>query len=343
MAAVLTVVVVLLAAPLAWRALNAAWAPPIDDLSSSYLPALEARRVRAPFDEGHIDGLERMQPGFVIIGDSMGGRIDPYRLDELSGRPVAPLLRNATGSAAWYLMLKNYVVASRIQPEYVVIFFRDTNLTDPLWRATDFYRETLDPMARDAEPELNAVMAARTTGIWYRAHLAIDEAYQVERARDWLEPAVTSWLSRVVVGNVRRGQFLDEVNAEFALERLRPMRDADLAAAEARDADFDANVESSVLPLMLDLAREHDLQLCFVRVLRRTTEDGEPREESEALTQYVADLRAYVEARGALFFDDRETPEMATIRYSDGDHIHRDELARYTEIFWRRLTAARLP
>lgn len=335
--ALLAVVAATLATPLAWRAVNAAWAPALEDLPASYLPALEARRARRPFDEGHIDGLERMQPGYVIIGDSMGGRIDPRRLDQLSGRPVAPLLRNATGSAAWYLMFKNYVVASDIDPALVIVFFRDTNLTDPLWRATDFYRETLDRMARDQEPALNDVMAARTTGAWHRAHAALDEAYQVERTRAWVEPALLSWLSRVVVGNVRRAEFPDDVNAMFALDRLRPMGQADMAAAEALDTDFDANVETSVLPLMLDLAREHDLRLCFVRVLRRT-EDGQVREQSEALSGYVADLRAYVEARGALFFDDRDDPAMATIAYGDGDHIARGEDERYTELFWQRLS-----
>jgi len=334
--ALLLVAAALLVVPLGWRAVVAAWGPPLADLPRSYLPSLEARRERIAFDAGHIDGLQRMQPGYVIIGDSMGGRIDPARFTQLSDEFIAPLLRNASGSAFWYLALKNYVVGSAISPKLVIFFFRDTNLTDPLWRATGFYRETLDYAALDDEPALDAVMAARMSGPWFRIHGAVDRLYQVEGTRGWIEPALTSWLSRVVVGRLNRTRFLDQVNAAFGLDRLRPIRQADMAAAGQLDTDFEANVDTSVLPLMLSLAREHGLRLCFVRVLRRT-EEGRIREESEALTRYVADLRRYVEARGALFYDDRDDPAMATIRYDDGDHIHRDERVRYTELFWERL------
>jgi hypothetical protein len=322
--------------PLAWRVVDAAWGPAPDDLPPSYLPSLEARRARIPFDAGHIDGLQRMQPGFVVIGDSMGGRIQPERLTQLSDEFVAPLLRNATGSAFWYLAFKNYVVQSGIQPRYVVVFFRDTNLTDPLWRGTGFYRETLDYAAMDAEPALDAVMAARSTGPWHQAHRLAAEIYGTDRARDSLEPALTRWLARVVAGSSNRTRLLEDANARFALEGLRPIPEADMAAVADREADFDAHVESSVLPLFLDLAREHHLHLVFVRVLRRT-EDGRVRAESPALTAYVRDLREYVEAGGATFFDDRDDPEMATIRYDDGDHIAREDRVRYTEYFWARL------
>ena len=78
---------------------------------------------------------------------------------ELTGRPVAPLLQAGSGSAFWYLALKNWVVASGIKPRMVFIFFRDTNLTDVMFRLDEQFRWSLDIVAHDREDELNAVVA----------------------------------------------------------------------------------------------------------------------------------------------------------------------------------------
>ena len=53
----------------------------------------------------------------------MAGRLDVARLTSLTQQNVAPILQNATGSAYWYLVFKNYVVASGIQPKWVIVFF----------------------------------------------------------------------------------------------------------------------------------------------------------------------------------------------------------------------------
>lgn len=336
------VVVLTFLVPFVWRAAVAAWGPPQSTLPTSYLPALEARRERVPFDAGHIEGLARMQPGFVILGDSMAGRIDPVRLTQLSDKFVAPILRNASGSAFWYLAFKNYVLPAKIAPDWVIVFFRDTNLTDPLWRSSGFYRENLDYAASDAEPELNEIMAARTSGAWHRAQAAVDGAYGIDPARGWLEPALTDGLARLVAGEDARATFLGDVNDAFAFEHLRPLNEADMAAAEDKDANFPALVDTSVLPLFTALARAHGIRLAFVRVLRRTT-DGQPRPESETLRRYVADLRRWLEREGAVLFDDRDDPDFATVAYDDGDHIARTDRARYTELFWERLQRVRVP
>ena len=334
------VIAATLAAPLGWRAAYAAWGPAPEALAPSYLPSLEGPRPRVAFDPGVIDGLERMQPGFVIIGDSMAGRIDEHHLAAISGVPVAPIRYAASGPALWYLAVKNWVVPSRIEPRWVVIFFRDTNLTDTLFRIDGPWPDRTDPMALDEEPELDALVAARLQGPWHRAHAAVDAAYGVEGTRRWLEPALSSWVARVVAGNRGRDELVQQVNDAFALERLRPMDEADMQAAADRDADFAANVDSSVVPALLRLARARGLRLCFVRVLRRPV-NGHPPQEPPALQRYIAGLRAYVEAGGGAFIDDRDIPEMAGLVYHDGDHIDRSERPRYTELFYDAIS--RLP
>ena len=56
-----------------------------------YLPAFPGHRSR-PFQAERIPELRQMNPGAVVIGDSMAGtRIDERLLSQLSGVPVAPL------------------------------------------------------------------------------------------------------------------------------------------------------------------------------------------------------------------------------------------------------------
>ena len=264
-----------------------------------------------------------------------GTRIDVARFTELAGRNVAPILGAASGSAYWYLVLENYVVASGIRPRAVFIFFRDTNLTDVTWRLEN--QVNLDPVAHDREEVLNAVVAARVEGRWYRFEDAVEHVYGAQRARQWIEPRLGAAVGEAMVpGRRRRAQFLDAVNARLGLEHLRPMDAADMQSAEDRDADFHRYVDRSVLPLMLREASAHGLTLCFVRVQRRPI-GGRPPYQSPALQRYMRDLRAYVEARGALLRDDTGDPELTLDMYEDGDHIAAASRRRYTEILVNRL------
>lgn len=326
--------------PLLWRVALVMWGPRATDLKPSNLPALESARARYPFDPAPIAELQAARPGTVILGDSMALRIDPDRLAQLSGRPAVPLIRLATGAAHWYLLLKNYVVASGIAPDRIVVFFRDTQLTDPLWRLIGKDRFSTDRYALDREDELNAVVAAHVRNPWFRLHGWIDRAYAVERTRDWVEPAMTASIAHRVAPDQSHDDFVGAMNGMFGLDRLRAFEAADMGEADEASLDFASRVSISTLPLMLELARAHGLHLTFVRVLRRPT-NGEPPRESPRMHRYVVDLRSYVEARGATLLDDREVPELWRLAYDDGDHILDPERPRYTDIFFERITGRR--
>lgn len=326
------------AVPLLWRPVFEAGAPETARATPSYIPALEPARAREPFDPSPREELRAIQPGIVVIGDSMAGRIHKRRLEELAGTPVAPILRNATGSAHWFLIFKNYVVASGHRPRAAIVFFRETNLTDPMFRLGDPYRVNADYLAHDFEPELNAAVASRTQGAWFRVHSAVDRAYGVEQTRRWLEPHVASLPARTVAGSAGAAGLLSGLNTSFALDRLRPAAAADMAAVSGEPLDFERDVQRSVLPAFVSLAREHDITLIFVRVLRRP-ENGRAPAESPALQRYIRDLGAYLQANGAVFRDDRYYPGMAALPYDDGDHISRVAMVPYTELFFEQMAA----
>lgn len=306
-------------------------------LPPTYLPALEGPRVRAPFDANRVPDLQRLQPGYVIIGDSMAGtRVDERRLAELAHVPVAPLLQPGSGSAFWYLALKNWVIASGVKPRMVLIFFRDTNLTDLMFRLDEQYRWALDLAALDREDELDSVIAARL-GPFNRVHRLLDRMLGVEQARLRAEPAIASLpASLMIASRRRRAEFLSQMNDRLGLDHLRPMEAADVQAADPPDLDFTRDVDRSVLPLMLRDASRAGLTLCLVRVQRRPTANRPPP-QSPALRRYVDALRSYLAEHGALFHDDTGDPLLTLDLYADGDHLSRHARQLYTDNLYNRL------
>jgi hypothetical protein len=320
--------------PLGIRAANRLNRAPT--LAPTYLPALEGPRERHAFEAVRVSDLARMNPAFVIIGDSMAGsRIDPDLLGQLTGRLIAPLEFAGSGPAFWYLALKNWVIASGIHPRCVFVFFRDTNLTDVLFRIDSFWSR--DTAAHDREEELNAIVARRRGTAFYRVRSGFDRLYRAADARQWLEPVVDGWPARVLVPYRRqRTAFLNAVNDRFELAHLRPMDAADMQAAEDRDADFDGLLDKSVLPLMLRDAHQAGLTISFIRVQRRPVNGALPY-QSPALLRYLGKLRRYLEANGALYRDDYGDPNETLDMYKDGDHLTLEGRRRYTEAFAARL------
>jgi len=326
----------LLLVPLALRAANGVRRVP--ELAPSYLSSIEGPRERRPFDAGPREAITRQNPGYVVIGDSMAGsRIEPPLLGRLTGQTVFPLFLAGSGSAWWYLALKNWVIASGSHPRRTFIFFRDTNLTDPFFRAEGQYRWSLDLVAHDREDEVNAVLGRRGVGPLYRVRAAVDRVYEVSEARDWIEPAVNDAPGRLMFAYRRpRETFMTQLNERFGLTHLRQMDNADLQANEDREADFDRFVNDSLLPLMLRDAAGANVPLCFVRVQRRP-EGGRPPAQTPAMRRYIEKLRAYLEAHGAMFHDDTGDPQLTLDMYEDGDHLSHDGRFRYTQLFYARL------
>jgi hypothetical protein len=302
-----------------------------------YLPSLEIRRTRRLFDPGMIENLQYGVPRWVFIGDSMlGTRVDPQYLSEIASthdEHVEMVMAPATGPAWWFLAFKNWVVASGVAPRCTFIFFRDTNLTDTMFRLESQYGNILDLVAHEWEPELDRLVAARRRGAWARAYSAVNRAYELDIARAWMEPGIRGWFTRFKYPNPD-AQFTFEARMEesFGLEHLRKDVASDLGALD--EPDFARDLPNSILPDLLRLSHEHQLPVCFVRVQRRPV-NHRPPEQSPALQKYIAELEKWIEANGGMFHDDTGDPEMTLELYEDGDHVANRR--RYTEILRARL------
>jgi hypothetical protein len=323
-------------APLLLPAINRAVADELPGLG--YLPALKLRRPHVAFNPQPIADLQYGKPTWVFIGDSMlGTRIEPLHLGEMSSTHdelVSMLYHAATGPAWWYLAFKNHLIASGLKPRAVFVFFRDTNLTDTLFRLESLYGAALDGVAHEEEHDLNALVAARTHGLWSRLHAAALRAYEYDVAASWLEPGVRRWFVNYRYPDASaRLRFDRSLNERFDLANLRGDVAADLSGANEA-ADFERDLPTSVLPGMVALAKEHGVPLCFVRVQRRPN-GATPPDQSPNLRRYVGDLKAYLAANGMAFHDDWGDPELPESIYADGDHVR--DRRHYTEVFRRRL------
>jgi hypothetical protein len=319
--------------PLGLRAVNAAARPP--GAAPSYIPSVESPRVRGPFDAEAVDSLREAANDVILIGDSMAGtRINPRHLSRLmGGHGAAALFHPGSGPAYWYLTFKNFIVNAGLHPRTVVFFFRDENLTDTLFRV---YPSSLDRVARQREPVLDELLAARTDGPFFEVHRALRRIYQQDRTRAWLEPLIINAPVAWSAGRRARKKLLDSINNQvFTLDALRPMAAADMQAASGEALDFDRNLPTSVLPEVLRLSKSSGIRVAFVRVQRRPTAAGPP-EQPPALKTYVAKLREYLVANGALFHDDWGDPDQPLSIYEDGDHIEREFQRPFTESFFRK-------
>ena len=303
-----------------------------------YLPSLEIRRPHQPFRVEDIEELRFGKPRWVFIGDSMlGTRIDPFYFGRIAGgQPVVFLYHAATGPAWWYLAFKNQLVASGVKPRMTFIFFRDTNLTDTMFRLESQYGRALDEVAAQSEPELDQLVAAHRKGTWYRVHRVVDEVYEADVATSWMEPLLRRWWVRWKDPRQEAVESFEwNLEQVFSVDAIRYDVGADLAQSEVTDVpDFHRDLPVSVLPLIVDLSKQHGLPVCFVRVQRRPV-GNRPPEQSPALQRYVAEMKAWIEASGACFHDDTGDPEMTLDLYEDGDHVA--DRRRYTEIFRKRL------
>src|SRR4029079_12795628 len=111
-----------------------------------------------------------------------------------TGGRTAPLLYAGSGPAGWYLALKNWVIPRHVHPRAVLVFFRDTNLTNVMFRIDATW--SLDTAALDREDELNAVVARRRGTTFYAVRDRFDRLYHAEQTRRLVEPAINEWPAR---------------------------------------------------------------------------------------------------------------------------------------------------
>ena len=307
------------------------------------LPALISHLIpaRRDFDQKPISLLRHRQPEVILVGDSvLGGSIDPALFAKMTGtRDVELLWNGGAASAAWYLLLKNYVVASGIHPRLVCIFFRERMLTDATFRTTPTYRRYLESIRHEKEPVYSDILQDEKTNEESAFGRFIDWLYPLNSRRHVQAEKISRLAFRIAAGGSRIGPLRRRVNETFDVAKLRDeVMDESTELSGAKAEEFNPDPRHSFLPHMVATAKQAGIPLCFVRQKRYPLPDG-TTPQSESLRRYIAQLRAWLESEGCTLIDLTNDPEPDQSMYNKpgDDHMRPAAKEKMTEIYARKL------
>ncbi|NWF64410.1 MAG: hypothetical protein HXY38_08905 [Chloroflexi bacterium] len=295
-------------------------------------PAPLDPRFEAGVKQEHVVGIEESRPDFVLIGDSvLYEGVDPTILSQESGAAVYSIPVPGSGTAAWYLVLKNVILESSHRPRYVVILFRNTMLTVPQYRTTGRYFELLDDYATRNEPLLAQLafiqqmspaekFAARYIPL-YSARLEIRE--DLDNLLRYKIPNVLTGCDRACVDESVGAMFGREVNLSALNQR---MEDAAQTLYDPAEMNFEKQVAGSFLPHLIELTRQNGVTLILVRT---KIIHNEPLE----LEEYNAALEAYLGGYEHVTLLDYSTdPRFSQAEYVDSLHMNADGRKKFSKI-----------
>ncbi len=311
------------------------------------VPALigQGNLTKRRFDTGPTERLAKSRPAGVLFGDSMlGSRIDADVLSRAAGAPWEVLAYPGSGSASWFLALKNHVAVQPQPPQWAVILFRDRQLTLPGYSTEGRSRPRLEALMRGPEPELDAVLAAASPRKTNWMERFAKAAYPLQKHRlEWQEKIRGTALDIAARGGPVEPIAIDALRT-FDVTRLRSdmgaFADNDQNVSFALDPEgheFPTAVGKSLLPHIVGLARSRGIRLLFYRVKHRPPSEGATVPDSPGLQAYLRDLGAWLAKNGALFIDEKEDNAVGISYYGGDDHVRAAMMAPYTEHFWSKV------
>lgn len=291
---------------------------------------------KQPFDDGLQQRLRAEGPDVVAIGNSLlESRFEPELLNRLVA-PTRVLVHAApgTGTARWYLMLKNQVIPSGVRPRRVVFFFVGYDLTNPHHFVNEQTLPEIEADSHESEAFLERVLAEPAGGL--RSELRL-------RARQWvparrLRPLAEGFIDRagllsadLIAGPDDPKRRKRTINAIFDFRRLREQLGFREEREQRESLPFDAALARSFLPEILRLGREAGISLWFVECKPYKSAGFGVRTPEEA--RYAAALRAYIESQGGRLIDMERESFVLESHYKGGNHIAPRWRDYYTRAF----------
>ncbi len=306
-----------------------------------HMPYPKPLGAQAQFDaaiqKGGRNAIAELKPEIVLIGDSvLYTGVENSDLTKYLGAQTYMIAVPGSGSAIWYLILKNLVIASGHSPRFVVIPFNDTLLTLPSFRTTGHYFFVVDEYAGRNEP---LVLQKAYLNAMNPLDKAAEQYLPLYSARWELREALNRRLRYSPAGMFGCAQACADaaLGALFSKEEMsninsgsRPIFDS--ATVYTRAAfDFNARVGDSFLPDMLQLAKQHHITMVFVRMknMYYPTVESEP----PGLTQYIRNLESYLaEYDNARFITLAHDSRIPGSYFADAVHFTAEGRAAFTKI-----------
>ncbi|MDH5354951.1 MAG: hypothetical protein OEY09_10955 [Gammaproteobacteria bacterium] len=281
--------------------------------------------------------LQATSPEVVVIGNSMTGYgFDEVLFSELSNTPTISIWRKGTASAWFYLALKNLVLAES-QPRNLVIIFRDNILTRPDLRVWGMFKKDIDALAQVDSRLLDelAYLNHKSAEYYFTNYLPL----YAERSlwSDKIKFVAEEFVSQRIL-NIEVSELMVSLNNLFTYNgiKYREMGNQSYYQSTRLDPDdlrFSENVKDSFLPHIVDLCKQHGINLVVVRFQRLV--DLERLRDTELVEQYIADLADYAQKHNFVFIDSTDKNWLDRRHYSVNDHLVEAGKERFTRELFR--------
>jgi len=272
----------------------------------------------------------------VAIGDSSIRELDEEIFSESIGMKSAIFSAPGSGSAYWYLFIRNQIIPARSDQDYVILFFRSSTLTAPDYLVKGHYFVRLEEIAGRQDKDVYDLAINGLKNRWvkfaekyiplftFRSEIYFNTVQQI---RYYLPEVVLD--QDVLSVNQAYDEVFDDVQInDLMWEEFLQNVESTLYSPAA--LDFSARVERSFLPGMIkDLAKSGATPV-FVRV--KNKEHAEGQTDSDELIEYLEDLKKYLEQNGCIYLDLAGVEELTVNMYRDSIHINPENAQKVTEI-----------
>lgn len=282
----------------------------------------------------HLQYLEENHPQIVLMGDStLALGIDPDVLSKQTGKSIYKIDIPGSASALWYLILKNNIAESSYKPEFVLIIFRDSILTAPGYRVHGSYFELVDEYARRSEP---LFIQNSFVNLMNPLEIAAEKYFPLYVTRTQIRNKVDAGIRYLIPPFFG----CDENCVDYSLGEIFLGADLEpkallnaVGAAESylytpEQLNFTAQVNNSYLPEMIQIAKERDIKLVFVRVKVET----ENSSTNLQLADYLEELRGYFKEQGTYLLDFGDDPRLTHEYFRDVIHLNEEGKALFTQM-----------
>lgn len=275
----------------------------------------------------------------VVVGNSMAGYgFDETLFSQISGKSTINVWRKGTASAWFYLAIKNLVLTEN-KPRNLVIIFRDNILTRPNLRTWGRFKPDIDALVdRDASllDEL-AYLNHKNTQYYLSNYLPLFKDRSLWA--DMVKFSIEGFVSQHLLG-IEVGQLISSLNQLFTSNGIL-YREAgnqsyySSTLLQPENLRFAENLESSFLPHIVALCKQHQVELTIVRIQRLV--DEEKLRATGLLENYIGELGEYAENEGFRFIDFTDKDWLQRKHYTSNDHLNTAGKQQFTREIYRQL------
>ncbi len=289
-----------------------------------------------------LNRIDETHPDIVLMGDSMLQRgIDLHQLEQGLDKKILNIALPGSGSTLWYLILKNNIVRSSTPPAYLIVFFRDSELTVPGLRVQGQYLEQIDEYA---SPRDHLLIQRAFLFLMNPLELAADKFLPPFHFRRQTRTSLDSFIRYLLPEHIPgcSETCTDQAFVDLFQDNNRDpaifneaINTSDDYLYAAKSLDFSHQVDISFLPEFIRLCRENHIQLVAVQMktLRYSKYDSVP----PALLSYRNDLKKYFQQNDVIYLDFSADTRIQDSDFADALHLSSAGKKSFSRLFTEEL------